>query len=65
MNTWRPKKNGVNETTQFMRYQNDFFHNVKMTMIHGRVLYENGKFLTDESPEDIYRKANDIISEMK
>ena len=39
--------------------------NVKMTMIHGRVLYENGKFLTDESPEDIYRKANDIISEMK
>ena len=25
MNTWRPKKNGVNETTQFMRYQNDFF----------------------------------------
>lgn len=36
MNTWRPKKNGVNETTQFMRYQNDFFHNAKMTMIKRR-----------------------------
>ena len=36
MNTWRPKKNGVNDTTQFMRYQNDFFHNVKMSMIKRR-----------------------------
>ena len=36
MNTWRPKKNGVNETTQFMKYQNDFFHNAKMTMIKRR-----------------------------
>ena len=39
--------------------------NVKMTMIHGRILYENGKFLTDESPEDIYARANEIISGMK
>lgn len=35
--------------------------NVKMTMIHGKILYENGVFHTAEKPEDIYRKANEII----
>ena len=33
MNTWRPKKNGVNEIAQYIRYQNDYFHNAKMSMI--------------------------------
>lgn len=40
-------------------------HNVKMTMIHGKILYENGKFLTEEKPEEIYRKANEIINNYK
>lgn len=40
-------------------------HNVKMTMIHGKILYENGKFLTEEKPEEIYRKANEIINKYK
>lgn len=31
--------------------------NVKMTMIHGRILYENDKFHVGEAPEDIYRQA--------
>ena len=35
--------------------------NVKMTMIHGKILYQDGKFLLSEDPEDIYRKANEII----
>lgn len=39
--------------------------NVKMTMIHGHVLYENGEFKTKENPEDIYRKANEIINKYK
>lgn len=39
--------------------------NVKMTMIHGRILYENGEFKTTENPEDIYSKANQIISKYK
>ena len=39
--------------------------NVKMTMIGGRILYENGSFLTDEKPEAVYEKANDIISKYK
>lgn len=29
--------------------------NVSMTMIHGRILYENGTFYTKDQPEDIYR----------
>lgn len=34
--------------------------NVKMTMIHGRILYENGIFYTDEKPETIYEQAAQI-----
>lgn len=40
-------------------------HNVKMTMIHGKILYEDGRFLTEEKPEEIYRKANEIINKYK
>lgn len=29
--------------------------NVTMTMIHGRILYENGVFYTKDQPEEIYR----------
>ena len=29
--------------------------NVAMTMIHGRILYENGTFYTKDQPEEIYR----------
>lgn len=39
--------------------------NVKMTMIHGRILYENGSFFTEEKPEEIFKKANDIVNKYK
>ena len=39
--------------------------NVKMTMIHGRILYRDGEFLTKDRPGDIYRKANEIINRLK
>lgn len=39
--------------------------NIKMTMINGRILYEEGKFLTEERPEEIYKKANEIIKKYK
>ncbi|MCI9314127.1 MAG: amidohydrolase [Lachnospiraceae bacterium] len=35
--------------------------NVKMTMIHGKILYENGVFSEAGDVEEIYRKANEII----
>ena len=31
--------------------------NVKMTMIHGKILYEDGKFDIGISPEEIYKQA--------
>lgn len=37
--------------------------NVKMTMINGKVLYENGKFADFIDMESIYRKAEEIKRE--
>ena len=36
-------------------------HNIALTMVAGRILYENGKYYVGEEPEAIYRKANEII----
>lgn len=35
--------------------------NVKLTMINGKILYENGEFFIGKEPEEIYAKANEII----
>lgn len=39
--------------------------NVKMTMIQGRILYENGIFTDSYDVERIYRKANEIIDSLR
>lgn len=39
--------------------------NIKMTMIHGRILYRDGSFCLTEEPESIYEKANEIINRLK
>lgn len=39
--------------------------NVKMTMIHGRILYRNGEFLLKDEPLAIYEKANEIINRLR
>lgn len=39
--------------------------NVKMTMIRGRILYENGCFAKEFDVEGIYRKANEIIDSLR
>ena len=36
--------------------------NVRMTMVNGEILYENGEFRGDVDPEAIYAKANKIIT---
>ncbi|MEY8267136.1 amidohydrolase [Lachnospiraceae bacterium 64-25] len=35
--------------------------NVIMTMVGGKILYEKGEFHTKDRPEEIYRKADDIV----
>lgn len=39
--------------------------NVKMTMVNGRILYEDNRFAIGFAPEEIYAKANEIISRMR
>lgn len=39
--------------------------NVKMTMVNGKILYEDGKFSIGFAPEEIYAKANAVIGRMK
>ena len=39
--------------------------NVKMTMVDGKILYEDGRFDIGFAPEDVYAKANEIIRRMK
>ena len=34
--------------------------NVRLTMVGGRVLYEEGKFFVGETPEEIYRRAQKV-----
>ena len=39
--------------------------NVKLTMINGRILYENGEFFVGCDAGEIYRKANEIAERLK
>lgn len=39
--------------------------NVKMTMVDGKILYEDGKFNIGVSAEEVYAKANEIIERMR
>ena len=36
-------------------------NNVRLTMIDGKILYENGEFFIGESPENIYSKCNAFV----
>lgn len=39
--------------------------NVKLTMINGKILYENGEFFVGSDVEEIYRKANEIAERLR
>jgi 5-methylthioadenosine/S-adenosylhomocysteine deaminase len=39
--------------------------NIKMTMVNGNVLYEDGQFYIGTPAEEVYAKANEIINRMK
>lgn len=39
--------------------------NVKMTLVDGKILYENGQFFIGTAPEEVYAKANEIINRMR
>lgn len=39
--------------------------NVKMTMVAGKILYEDGKYNIGVDPRDVYKEANEIITKLK
>ena len=39
--------------------------NVKMTMVAGKILYEDGKFNIGIDPMDVYKESNEIITKLK
>ena len=39
--------------------------NVRLTMVNGKVLYENGQFFIGEEPERIYAEANDFMRRLR
>ena len=39
--------------------------NIKMTMVNGKILYEDGEFYIGTPAEEIYAKANEIINRMR
>ncbi len=52
----RPNMRPVNNVVKNLIYSGDP-SNVRMTMIAGKVLYENGEFYVGEDPESVYRTA--------
>jgi 5-methylthioadenosine/S-adenosylhomocysteine deaminase len=38
--------------------------NVRLTMVNGRVLYENGEFFIGEEPQKIYETAEKLLKEI-
>lgn len=39
--------------------------NVKLTMVDGKILYENGEYFIGEEPREIYRKANELAEKLR
>lgn len=64
LNLHRPNMQPENNLVKNIVYSGSK-ENVKLTMVNGRVLYEDGAFFVGEDPEAIYRKAAAIIGRMR
>ena len=60
----RPNMQPLNNISKNIVYSGSK-ENVKMTMINGKILYENGEFLTGIKPDEIYYKANKIAERIR
>lgn len=60
----QPNMQPINNITKNLVYSGSK-QNVKMTMINGKILYEEGKFNVNLDVSEIYRKANEIVARMK
>ncbi len=57
----QPNMQPINNITKNIVYSGSK-QNVKLTMVNGRILYENNNFYVGEDAEAIYSKANEIIN---
>lgn len=60
----QPNMQPLNNITKNIVYSGSK-QNVKMTMIDGKILYEDGVFYVGTAPEEIYAKVNESITRMK
>ena len=60
----RPNMQPVNAIVKNIVYSGST-SNIRLTMIDGRILYENGSFFVGEPADAIYEKANAIINRMR
>lgn len=60
----RPNMQPLNNIAKNVVYSGSK-ENVRLTMIAGKILYENGEFFVGEDAERIYSKANEIINTIK
>lgn len=60
----KPNMQPINNVAKNVVYSGSK-QNIKMTMINGKILYQNGEFLTVDKPSEIYQKANEIIGRLK
>lgn len=61
INLKRPNMQPLNNITKNIVYSGSK-ENVALTMVNGRILYENGEFNIGVQPEEVYEKANRIIN---
>lgn len=64
INMKRPNMQLIHNITKNIVYSASK-ENIKMTMIAGRILYEDGEFFVNEDVEEIYKKANEITARVK
>ncbi len=57
----RPNMQPINNISKNLVYSGSK-ENVKLTMVNGKILYENGEFHMGFDPEEVYAKANEIIN---
>mgnify|MGYP002077452764 FL=1 len=60
----RPNMQPENNLTKNLVYSGSK-ENIRLTMINGKILYEDGRFGIGEDVEQIYSKANQIIERMR
>ncbi len=60
----RPNMQPENNLTKNLVYSGSK-ENIKLTMINGEILYEDGRFEIGEDVEQIYSDANQIIERMR